>query len=424
MGFMLLLYHKKSESQIKICLNIEIAYQFGIFFDELAARLYLIAHENRKELISSFGVSHFHAQHGTAGRVHGGFPELFRVHFTQTFVALYGDTVTAHFVELLGQFFIAVGIPMLLALANLIERRLGNEHMTMLNQRFHIAIEERQQQRTDMRAIDIGICHDDDFAVTAFCQIKIIADARTECRNHRADFGVGKNLIETCLFYVQNLTAQGQDSLETAVTALLGGTACRVTLDEVDFGHFRVFDGAVCQLTGQARYFQRVLAARKFTCLAGGFTGAGGHDGLFDKFLGDGRIFLEVFGQTFRYDGIHNTAHFAVAQLGLGLTFELRVTNLEADNRRQAFAHIITGEVAVLVLEDALLAGKVVGCARQRELEAGQMRAAFFGVDVVDEGVDILLIAVVILQGDFYYRIILRAVEVNRLRIDFFLSCG
>ena len=47
------------------------------------------------------------------------------------------------------------------------------------------------------------------------------------------------------------------------------------------------------------------------------------------------------------------------------------------------------------------------------------MRAAFFGVDVVDEGVDVLLIAVIVLHGDLDNRIILDAVEVDGFRIEF-----
>ena len=51
------------------------------------------------------------------------------------------------------------------------------------------------------------------------------------------------------------------------------------------------------------------------------------------------------------------------------------------------------------------------------------MRAALLGVDVVDEGVDVLLIAVVVLHGDLDDRIVLDAVEVDWLRIEhFFLA--
>ena len=45
-----------------------------------------------------------------------------------------------------------------------------------------------------------------------------------------------------------------------------------------------------------------------------------------------------------------------VAQLGLGLALELRVGQLDADDGRQALAHVVAGQVRVVVLEDAVLA--------------------------------------------------------------------
>ena len=46
------------------------------------------------------------------------------------------------------------------------------------------------------------------------------------------------------------------------------------------------------------------------------------------------------------------------------------------------------------------------------------MGAAFLGIDVVDEAVDVLLIAVIVLKGYLHHDIILGAVEVNRLRVE------
>jgi hypothetical protein len=43
-----------------------------------------------------------------------------------------------------------------------------------------------------------------------------------------------------------------------------------------------------------------------------------------------------------------------VAELGLRLALELRVAQLDRDHRRQALAHVLAGEVVVLLLEQAL----------------------------------------------------------------------
>ena len=49
------------------------------------------------------------------------------------------------------------------------------------------------------------------------------------------------------------------------------------------------------------------------------------------------------------------------------------------------------------------------------------MRAALFCIDIVDKGVDILLITIVVLNGDLNDRSILNTVEVDRLKVKFFL---
>ena len=55
-----------------------------------------------------------------------------------------------------------------------------------------------------------------------------------------------------------------------------------------------------------------------------------------------------------------------VAELGLGLALELRLGQLDADDRRQPLAHVVAGEVGVVVLEDRVLARVVVERAGQR----------------------------------------------------------
>ena len=312
---------------------------------------------------------------------------------------------------------------MLLALADLVEWRLGDVDVAVLDERLHVAVEEREEQRADVGAVDIRISHDDDLAVTALREVEVLADARAEGRDHRADLGIGEDLVESCLLDVEDLAAQRQDGLEAAVAALLGGAACGITLDEVDLGLLRIFDGAVGELARQARHLEGVLAARELACLAGGFARTGGHDGLLDDALRDGRVLVEVLGEALRDDRVDDAADLGVAELRLRLALKLRLADLEADDTGQALAHIVAREVGVLVLEDALLAREVIGCARQRELEAGEVRAALFRVDVVDEGVDILLVTVVVLHGDLDDSCVLDAVEVDGLGVQhFFLA--
>jgi DNA-binding NtrC family response regulator len=69
-------------------LNIQIHHIQCIFFDEIAARFNLIAHQDRKYLVRFDDILNLDLQKYAVFRVHRGFPELFRVHLTQTFIAL------------------------------------------------------------------------------------------------------------------------------------------------------------------------------------------------------------------------------------------------------------------------------------------------------------------------------------------------
>ena len=239
---------------------------------------------------------------------------------------------------------------MLLPLADLVKGRLGNEHMAVLNQRLHIAIEEGEKQSTDMGAINIGIRHDNDFAITALGEIELIADPRSKGRDHGADLRIGKNLVETGLFHVEYLAPQGKDGLKTAVTSLLRAAACGIALDNVDLCLFRILYAAVRQFSGQAGNLQGILAAGKLPGLACRLSCPGRHDGLVDDLLRDGRIFLEVLGKPFRDNGVHNAANLGIPEFRLGLSLELRLADLETDNAGEPLTHVLAGKIAVICL--------------------------------------------------------------------------
>ena len=61
--------------------------------------------------------------------------------------------------------------------------------MAALDQRRHLPEEERQQQRTDMRAIDVGVGHDDDLVVAQLFDVEFVAaDAGAKRGDQCADF--------------------------------------------------------------------------------------------------------------------------------------------------------------------------------------------------------------------------------------------
>ena len=131
-----------------------------------------------------------------------------------------------------------------------------------------------------------------------------------------------------------------------------------------------------------------------------------------------GGVLLEELGELRVDDRRDEALHARVAELGLRLALELRVGELGRDDRRQALAHVLAGEVVVLLLELALLARVAVERARQRRAEAREVRAALVRVDVVGEREDRLLVGGVPLHRDLDGALVALALEEDDLLLD------
>ena len=115
---------------------------------------------------------------------------------------------------------------------------------------------------------------------------------------------------------------------------------------------------AIGQLARQAAGIERAFAARQIAGLAGRFARARRVDRLADDLLHHRRILVEELAQLL-VDELRHVALDIAVQLALGLAFELRLRQLHADHRGQAFADVVAGEVLFDVLEQAgLLAAR------------------------------------------------------------------
>ncbi len=101
-----------------------------------------------------------------------------------------------------------------------------------------------------MRTVNVGIGHQNDFAVAEFVDIEIVADTATECLNDGNQRLVGIHLVKTGFFHVQDFTAQRQNRLITAVASVFCGTAGGISLDKIHFGESRFFFLAVGKFAG------------------------------------------------------------------------------------------------------------------------------------------------------------------------------
>ena len=85
--------------------------------------------------------------------------------------------------DLPGEFLLVFDVLLALALLDAVERRLRDEDVPPQDELGHVPEEKRQQQRADVRAVHVGVRHDDDFAVAQLGDVEIfLADARAQGR--------------------------------------------------------------------------------------------------------------------------------------------------------------------------------------------------------------------------------------------------
>ncbi len=99
-----------------------------------------------------------------------------------------------------------------------------------------------------MRAVDVGVGHDDDPVVAELRDVELVRDPGSDRGHHRLDLHVGEHLVDPVLIGVDHLAAQREDRLEEAVARVDGGAAGGVALHEEEFGRFGIADLAVGEL--------------------------------------------------------------------------------------------------------------------------------------------------------------------------------
>ena len=138
-----------------------------------------------------------------------------------------------------------------------IERRARDVDFALLHEFRHLAVEKGEKQSADVRAVHIGVGHDDDAAVAETGEVEralLVAgsNASADGSDERLDFGVLKHLVEAGFFDIDDFTFDRKDRLVAAVAALFGRTTGRVALDDIELGERWIALGAVGQLAGES----------------------------------------------------------------------------------------------------------------------------------------------------------------------------
>src|SRR5215472_9740181 len=171
---------------LSVSSDVEVAHSLGVRGDEFLARLYVAAHQLFEDVVDGSDVLDLHLQKGPGGRVHRGIPELLSIHLAEALEA--ADLhLPPHPLELSVTLVVTVDPLRLLALRQLVQRRLRHVDVALVDQVRKMPVEECEQERTDMRAVDIGVGHRDHPVVAEPVIVEALADTGTQGRDQVSD---------------------------------------------------------------------------------------------------------------------------------------------------------------------------------------------------------------------------------------------
>ena len=253
-----------------------------------------------------------------------------------------------------------------LAARHLVERRLGDVDVALLHQLRHLPVEEGQQQRADVGAVDVGVGHDDDLVVAQLRQVEVVADAGAERGDDVGHLLGGQHLVDARALDVEDLAADRQHGLKLALAALLGRAAGRVALDDEQLGVGGIAVLALGEAARQPQAVERALAPRQLARLARGLAGERRLDDLADDGLGFLGVLLEPGGELLADHALDDGLHLGGDELVLGLARELGVRHLDGEHAGQPLARVLAREIDLLLLGEPALARVLVDDAGQR----------------------------------------------------------
>ena len=141
----------------------------------------------------------------------------------------------------------------------------------------------------------------------------------------------------------------------------------------------------------------------------------GGKNNLLDNGLGLGRMFFQIISESLAHRAGYSAGDFAVAELCLRLPLELGFHHLYGDNRGEAVAEVVTGNLHLCVLEQVVVLGVFLQRCSEGTAETHQMCATLYRVDVVYEGIDILVGGGVVCESHFHGYASTLGIEVNHI---------
>ena len=232
--------------------------------------------------------------------------------------------------------------------------------MALLNQLGHEPEQQREQQGRNVLAIHVSVGHEHDLAIAEFLNVELVVNAGAQGSDNGLDLVVFQHLVQAGFFHIEDLAPQRQNRLIHGVPTTFGRTAGGVALHNVELGFGWVLGPAVRKLAGESAQVGGGFPPHHFPSFAGRHPGVRRGYRLVDNHLGFGRVCVQPVGNVLVDGFLHKAPHLGVAQLRLGLPFELGFTHPHRDHGGQAFTAVVTGEVLFFLFEQLVLAGVLI----------------------------------------------------------------
>src|SRR6266540_1664952 len=358
-------------------LDVQVHDFLRVLLDVLAPGLDRLSHEDGEERVRGQGVVDRDLLEEAPRGVHRCLPQLLGVHLSEPLIPLVRDALVPDLARDLLPLSLRVRVEGLLALPDLVQRRLRDVHVSGVDHGPHVAEEEGEQEGRDVLPVDVRIGHRDDLVVPDLREVELVADARANRGDERPDLLVLQHLVESGLLDVQDFPAQGQDRLELAPSPLLRRPPRARPLYDEKLRFRRVPFLAVRHLRGLHEEFAELLV-----------------DDRFDDPLDVG-----------------------VPELHLRLPLELWLGHLEAQDRGQALPDIVPFE-ALALLQELVVLRVLDESPREARLESDEVGPTLDRVDVVHEREDRLVVAVVVLHRDLDVRAVRLLREPDWIRVE------
>ena len=350
--------------------------------DEVLAVRDGVAHEQAHDAVRARGVVDVDALQPPPARVHRRAPELVRHHLAQALEALDRRRGGARG-QLRRELGLGPAVRRPRAAADLVQGRARDEDVATAHELAPVAVEEGQQQRADVRAVDVGVRHDHDAAVAQLGRVEgLAARAEAERGDDRGELLVARDAVLGAALDVQDLAAQRQDGLRVAVAALLRRARRRVALDDEELRARGVPAAAVRELARQHARRQQRLAPHGVARGPGRGGGLLRARGLVRHGPERRRVPLEEVAERVAHDPVDGGPRGRRAQPALGLALELGLGQPHAEHGREALAQVLAGHV---VAGGGAPPEAAVGRARHGRAQPVEVRAAVARPDPVRE---------------------------------------